>query len=151
MYLLICHLGSKEIKPVNLKGNKSWICIGKTDAEAEILKLWPTDEKNWLTGKDPDAGKDEGGRRRGWDSWMASLIQWAWVWASFGSWWWTRKPGVLQSKGLQRVGRNWATELNWLNKCSLSKLLEMSNCPVIVLFTSVPSRFESSCSICGLF
>ena len=43
---------------------------------------------------------------------MASLTQWAWVWAASGSWWWTEKPGVLQSMGSQRVERNWATELN---------------------------------------
>ena len=49
---------------------------------------------------------------RGWDSWMASLIQWTWVWASSWSWWWTGKPGVLQSMGSQRVGHDWATELN---------------------------------------
>ena len=48
----------KEIKPVNPKGNESWISIGKTDAEAETPILWPFDVKNWLTGKDPDAGKD---------------------------------------------------------------------------------------------
>ena len=48
----------KEIKPVNPKGNQSWIFIGKTDAEAETPILWPPDAKNWLIGKDPDAGKD---------------------------------------------------------------------------------------------
>ena len=53
------------------------------------------------------------GDDRGRDSWMASPTQWTWVWASSGSWWWTGKPGVLQSMGLQRVGHNWATELNW--------------------------------------
>ena len=51
-------LDSKEIKPVNPKGNQSWIFIGRTDAEAEALILWPPDAKNWLIGKDPDAGKD---------------------------------------------------------------------------------------------
>ena len=49
---------SKEIKPVNHKGNQSGIFTGRTDAEAETLILWPPDAKNWLTGKDPDAGKD---------------------------------------------------------------------------------------------
>ena len=44
---------------------------------------------------------------------MASLTQWTWAWASSGSWWWTGKPGVLQSVGLQRVGHDWVTELNW--------------------------------------
>ena len=51
-------LDCKEIKPVHPKGNQSWIFIGRTDAEAETLILWPPDAKNWLTGKDPDAGKD---------------------------------------------------------------------------------------------
>ena len=49
---------------------------------------------------------------RGWDGWMASPTQWTWVWASSRSWWWRRKPGVLQSMGSQRVKHNWATELN---------------------------------------
>ena len=53
-------LDCKEIKPVNLKGNQSWIFIGRTDAEAETPILWPPDVKNWLIGKDPDAGKDWG-------------------------------------------------------------------------------------------
>ena len=49
---------SKEIKPVSHKGNQSWIYIGRTDAEIEASMLWPPDAKNWLIGKDPDAGKD---------------------------------------------------------------------------------------------
>ena len=53
------------------------------------------------------------GDDRGWDGWMASLTQWTWVWASSGKWWWTGKPGVLQSMGSHRVGYNWATELDW--------------------------------------
>ena len=51
-------LDNKEIKPVNPKGNQSWIFIGRTDDEAETSILWPPDAKNWLIGKDPDAGKD---------------------------------------------------------------------------------------------
>ena len=51
-------LDCKEIKPVNPKGNQSWIFIGKTDAEAEAPILWPPDAKNWLTAKAPDAGED---------------------------------------------------------------------------------------------
>ena len=53
------------------------------------------------------------GDDRGWDGWMASLTQWTWVWVNSGSWWWTGRPGVLRVTGLQRVGHNWATELNW--------------------------------------
>ena len=51
-------LDCKEIKSVNLKGNQSWIFIGRTDVEAEALILWSPDAKNWLIGKEPDAGKD---------------------------------------------------------------------------------------------
>ena len=55
------------------------------------------------------------GDNRGWDGWMASPTQWTWVWVNSGSWWWTSRPGVLHSMGLQRVRHNWATELN--RKC----------------------------------
>ena len=51
-------LDCKDTKPVHPKGNQSWIFIGRTDAEAETPILWPPDAKNWLIGKDPDAGKD---------------------------------------------------------------------------------------------
>ena len=51
-------LDCKEMQPVNPKGNKSWIFIGRTDAKSEAPKLWPPELKNWLIGKDPDAGKD---------------------------------------------------------------------------------------------
>ena len=56
-----------------------------------------------------------GGERddRGWDGWMASPTWWTWVWVSSGSWWWTGKPGMLQSMESQRVGHNWATD--WTN------------------------------------
>ena len=57
------------------------------------------------------------GDGRGWDGWMASLTQWTWVWVDSGSWWWTGRPGVLWFIGLQRVGHNWATELNWRSLC----------------------------------
>ena len=60
-------------------------------------------------------GKIEGGRRRGQQRmrWLDGIItQWTWVWVISGSWWWTGKPGVLQSMGSRRVGHDWATELN---------------------------------------
>ena len=55
---LLSSLDSKEIQPVHPKGNQTWIFIGTTDAEAEVPILWQTDVSNWLTGKDPAAGKD---------------------------------------------------------------------------------------------
>ena len=55
----------------------------------------------------------EGNNRR-WDGWMASLTWWTWIWANSWSWWWTGKPGVLQSTGSQRVRHDWVIELNWI-------------------------------------
>ena len=52
---------------------------------------------------------------RGWDGWMASPTQWTWVWVDSGSWWWTGRPGILRFMGSQKVGHNWATELNYAN------------------------------------
>ena len=59
-------LDCKEIKPIHLKGNQTWIFVERTDAEAEAPIIWSPDWKNWLIGKDSDAGKIEGRRRRGW-------------------------------------------------------------------------------------
>ena len=53
------------------------------------------------------------GDNRGWDGWMASLTQWTWVWMDSRNWWWTGRPGVLRFMGLQSVGHDWVTELNW--------------------------------------
>ena len=93
------------------KGNQSWIFIGRTDAGAETPILWPPDVKNWLIGKDPDAGKDWRQEEKGVTE--GEMVWWTWVWASSGRWWRTGKPGVLQSMGSQRVGHDWVTELKW--------------------------------------
>ena len=100
-------LYSKEIKPLNPKGNQFWIFIGRTDAKPEASILWPPDVKNWLIVKYPDSGKDWR-----WEKGMTEneKIAWTWVWASSVSWWWTGKPDTLQSMESQRVGQDWATE-----------------------------------------
>ena len=64
-------LDCKEIKPVNPKGNQTWVFTGRTDAKTEALILWPLDAKSWLTGKDPDAGKDWGQEEKGMTEEMA--------------------------------------------------------------------------------
>ena len=79
-------LDCKEIQLVHPKGDQSWIFIGRTDAEAETPVLWPPDVKNWLTGKDPDAGKDwrleEKGMRKdemvGWHPWLDGSLSRLW-------------------------------------------------------------------------
>ena len=107
-------LDFEEIKPVNTKGNQSWVFIGRTDAEAEAPILWPLDVKRWPSNwKRPwcwerlRAGGEGGDRMK---CWLASRTRWTWVWASSGDWWWTGKPGMLQSLGLQRVRHDLATE-----------------------------------------
>ena len=111
-------LDCKKIQPVHSEGDQPWDFFGRKDAEAETPVLWPPHAKSWLIGKDSDAGRgwgqEEKGMREdemaGWHHWKT---QWTWVWVNSGSWWWTGRPGVLQSMGSQRVGHNWATELNW--------------------------------------
>ena len=110
-------LDCKAIQPVHPKGNQSWVFTERTDVEAETPILWLPDAKNWLIGKDPDAGKDKAGGEgdnRGWDGWMASPTQWRWVWVNSRNWWWIWWPAVLRSMVSWRVGHNWATELSWL-------------------------------------
>ena len=118
-------LDCKEIQPVHPKGDQSWVFIGRTNVETDTPILWPPDAKNWHL-KRPWYWKRlrAGGKgdNRGWDAWMASLTQWRWVWVNSGSWWWTGRPGVLQSMGSQRVGHDWATEQNWTEPFSLEAL-----------------------------
>ena len=109
-------LDCKEIQPVHPKGDQSWVFIGRIDVEAETPVLWPPDAKNWLIGKDPDAGKDWGQEEK-----VTREDEMAW-WHHrldghrFG---WT--PGVGDGPGglaccgswARRVRHDWATELNW--------------------------------------
>ena len=104
-------LDSKEIQPVHPKGNWSWIFNGRTDAEAETPILWPPDAKTWLIWKDSVAGKDWRQEEKGMTE--DERVGWTWVWVNSRTWWRTGKPGMLQSTGSQRVGHDWATELNW--------------------------------------
>ena len=81
---------------------------------SNILATWSEElihwKRLWCWEKLKAGGE---GDNRGCVGWMASPTQWAWVWVNSGSWWWTGRPGVLWSMGLQRVGHDWTTELNW--------------------------------------
>ena len=108
-------LDYKEIKPVNPKVNpeyswKDWCWSGSWSTNT--LATWCEEQAHWKRPWYWERLKAGGeGDDRGWDGGMASLILWTWAWASSGSWWWTVKPGVLQSIGLRRVRHNWVTEL----------------------------------------
>ena len=109
-------LDCKEIHPVHPKGNQSWVFMEglmlklKLQILGHLLQRTNSLEKTLLL------GRSEGGRRRGklrirWLDGITNMMDIRLV--GSGNWWWTGKPGVLQSLGSQRVGHNWVTELNW--------------------------------------
>ena len=109
-------LDCKETKPVNPKGNQSWTHIGRSDAEAETLILWPPDEKNWFIGKDPDAGKDWKQEEKG--TTEDETVGWHY---RLNGHEFEQALGVGDGQGSlarcspwsHRVGHDWVTELNW--------------------------------------
>ena len=108
-------LDSKEIKPVNPKGNQRWILIGRTDAEAETPIVWPPDMKNWLIGKDCDAGKDWRWEEKGMteDEMVGVIDSMHMSLSKLQELVMDREACVLQFMGSQRVRQDWVTELNW--------------------------------------
>ena len=108
-------LDCKEIQPVHSEVDQPQDFFGRNDAKAETAVLWPPHAKSWLIGRlwcwEGLGAGGEGDDQR-WDGWMASLTQWARLWVNSRSWWWTGRPGMLQFMGSQRVGHDWATELN---------------------------------------
>ena len=82
------------------------------------------------------------GDDRGWDGWTASSTWWTWVWVNSRSWWWTGRPGVLQSMGSQRVGHDWETELNWTEGPVASPWVTLGESPSLTGTFSSPVRWE---------
>ena len=116
-------LDCKEIQSVHSE-DQPWDFFGRNDAKAEAPVLWPphTELTHWKRLWCWEGlGAGEEGDDRGWDGWMASQTRWMWVWVNSGSWWWTGRPGVLQFMGLQRVGHDSVTELNWYDLYILTK------------------------------
>ena len=110
-------LDCKEIQPVHSKGDQPWCSLEGIMLKLKLQYFGHLMQRVDSIGKDSDAGEGLGaegkGDDRGWDGWMASPTQWTWVWMNSRRWWWTRRPGMLRFMGSQRVGHNWATELNW--------------------------------------
>ena len=87
------------------------------------------------------------GEDRGWDGWMASLTQWTWVWVDYGSWWWTGRPGVLQSMGSQRFGHDWVmnwTELNSHLNCFCKSSYDCFSLWLMYTPISIPNKLTCS-------
>ena len=140
------------IQPVHSEGDKSWYFFGRNDAKAETPILWPPHVKSWLIGKDwfwEGLGGGGEGDDRGWDGWMASSTRWTWVWVNSGSWWWTGRPGVLWFMGSQRVGHNWATELNEsTNGVFLLLIWEINHTYLLIHTSPLPAFFYFLISRC---
>ena len=119
-------LDCKEIQLVNPKKSvlnihwKDWCWSWNSDTLATWCKELTHWKGSWSWERLMVGGE---GDNRGRDGWMASLMQWTWIWLSSRSWWWTGKPGMLQSSGSRKVGPNWVTELNWLNNNYMLALL----------------------------
>ena len=141
-------MGCKEIQSVHPK-DQSWAFIGRTDVEAETPILWPHATKSWLIWKDPEAAEDWRWEEKettedemvGWDGWTeydiwdGSPTQRTWVWVNSRSWWWTGRPGTLQSMGSQSQTRlsNWTEPTSyWIVTLSLTFI--KSACTSIHIF-----------------
>ena len=119
-------LDCKGIQPVHSK-DQSWDYFGRNDAKAETPVLWPPHAKSWLIGKDSDAGRDWGQKEKGMTE--DEMAEWH-HWLNGHESEWTPGvgdgqgglPGVLQFMGLQRVGHDWATELNWTERRKVSNI-----------------------------
>ena len=127
-------LDCKDIKPVHLKGNQSWMFIGRTDAEAKTPILWPLDAKNWLIWKDPYAGKDSGRRRRRHRMWWWHHQLNGQNLSKFGSLW-TGKPGVLHA--VHGVTKSWTWLSDWTDWRSFTSFIRF----IIKYFSRHSSSF----------
>ena len=118
-------LDSEEIKPVHSKGNQSWIFIKRTDAEAETPVLWPPDRRANSLQKTLMLGKIEGRKRTGQQRmrWLDGIIDLMDMSLRIsGSWWWTGKPGLLQSMGYKDL--DMTEQLNWTRRLRNQDKLE---------------------------
>ena len=92
------------LKKISAEYSLDWCWSWNYNTLATLCKEWTHWKRPWCWERLKAGGE---GDNKGWDSWMASLTQWTWVWANSGSWWRTGKPGMLQSMGLQRAGHDW--------------------------------------------
>ena len=139
-------LDCKEIQPIHSKGDQSWVFLGSNDAKANSSTLATSCEelthwKRLWCWEGLGAGRE--GDDRGWDGWMASPTRGTWVWVNSGRWWWTGRPGVLRFMGLERVGHDWVTELNWTEMKWTMFLQDL--CVINTFIYHLPVVFNNVC------
>ena len=112
---------------VHQGGCKIWINLLNCIFTLSTLATWCEEltclKRRWCWGRLKARGE---GDDRGWDGWIASPTQWTWVWVNSGRWWWTGKPGMLQSMGSQRVGHDWTDWTDWLTDISINSLYSLA-------------------------
>ena len=132
-------LDCMDIQPVHSE-DQPWDFFGRNDAKTETPVTLATSCKDLTHWKRlwcwEGLGTGGEGDDRGWDGWMASQTRWTWVWVNSGSCWWTGRPGVLRFMGSQRVGHDWATELNWTDSMLVSDV-QLSDSDSFLQFFSV--------------
>ena len=149
-------LDCKEFKPIHPEGVfivlsvhwKGWCWSWNSNTLATWCEELTHLKRPWCWERLKAGGE---GDDRVWDHLMVSPTWWTWVWVSSRSWWWTGRPGVLQSMGSQRVGHDWATELNSLFMCHLHTLCTFPQGPsfpkgsVLVIEVKSTQAFKSNC------
>ena len=140
--LLNCGVGEDSWESLELQGGLSWGKLVLSVHWKDWCWSWNSNilatlceglthlKRPWCWERLRVGGEGDDG---GWDGWMASPTQWTWVWVDSRSWWWTGRPGVLQSMGLQRVGPDWATELTdwWEPGVTCAVRFVAQSCPTL--------------------
>ena len=117
---------------------KDWCCSWNSNTLASWCEELTLLKRPWCWERLRAGGE---GDDKGWDGFMASPTQWTWVWVDSGSWWWTGRPGVLQSMEFPRVRHNWVTKLKWSILCIVFMIYSgpKSHAPYADIFSSVLS------------
>ena len=134
-------LDSKEIKPVNSKENQTWIVIGRTDAEAETLILWPPDEENWLIWKDPDVGKGWGQEEK----WVTEDEMIGWHHQLSGHEFEQTQEVVRNREAWHAAVHGVTNSRTWLSDWTTTKLISAKNKQTMSFFLNVACDSASPC------
>ena len=129
----------------------SWTLSSDT-LKLQYLAIWCEElthmKRPWCWERLRAGGK---GDDRGWDGWMVSLTQWAWVWVDSRSWWWTGRPGVLWFMGSQKVRHAWVIELNWILSGTVNSSEHTFLCIWLILKISLKQIIKSAWSYTAIF